>query len=224
VVVASTQVGPVLVDADVEATTADGTRGDAVLRRGDASGGHVRGDAPEVFAASAADAVVRAGAVALLEVDDVDAALGLDDVAAVPEGTDGHRFGAGAFGPSLVGAGRWVGVVHGRWRNRLCSTGFLPINRGWTLLNPRFGWNHGSAPIEALLIRPREGGGMDLEEGMVKKIVVSVVTVAVFVGLILFIGVTYNDGGLGSTGGIALVATIALFILVMAGVGVFLDD
>ena len=80
------------------------------------------------------------------------------------------------------------------------------------------------APIEALLIRPREGGGEDLEEGMVKKIVVSVVTVAVFVGLILFIGVNYNDGGLGNTGGLALVATIALFILVMAGVGVYLDD
>ena len=65
---------------------------------------------------------------------------------------------------------------------------------------------------------------MDLEEGMVKKIVVSVVTVAVFVGIVLFIGVTYNDGGLGSTGGLALVATIGLFVLVMAAVGVFLDD
>ena len=78
--------------------------------------------------------------------------------------------------------------------------------------------------IEALLIRPREGGGMDLEEGMLRKIVISVVAVAAFVAAILFVGVTYNDGGLGSTGGLILVAAIAAFILIMAGVGVLLDD
>jgi hypothetical protein len=35
--------------------------------------------------------------------------------------------------------------------------------------------------------------------------------------------VTFNDGGLGSTGGLALVASIVFFILAMAGVGVFLS-
>jgi hypothetical protein len=65
---------------------------------------------------------------------------------------------------------------------------------------------------------------MDLEEGMLRKIVISVVAVAAFVAAILFVGVTYNDGGLGSTGGLILVAAIAAFILIMAGVGVLLDD
>jgi hypothetical protein len=65
---------------------------------------------------------------------------------------------------------------------------------------------------------------MELEEGMVRKILISVAAVAAFVAAILFVGVTYNDGGLGSTGGLVLVAAIAVFVLVMAGVGVLLDD
>lgn len=65
---------------------------------------------------------------------------------------------------------------------------------------------------------------MDLEEGMLRKIVISVAAVAAFVAAILFVGVTYNDGGLGSTGGLVLVGAIAAFILVMAGVGFILDD
>jgi multisubunit Na+/H+ antiporter MnhB subunit len=64
---------------------------------------------------------------------------------------------------------------------------------------------------------------MELEEGMRRKIVVSVVAVSVFIGLILGIGATFNSGGLGSTGGLALVGSVVLFILVMAGAGVFLD-
>jgi hypothetical protein len=65
---------------------------------------------------------------------------------------------------------------------------------------------------------------MELEEGMVRKIAISVGAVGVFVALVVGIGTAYNDGGLGSTGGLALVATIAVFILAMAGVGLFLAD
>ncbi|MFD1633546.1 DUF7472 family protein [Haloplanus ruber] len=65
---------------------------------------------------------------------------------------------------------------------------------------------------------------MELEEGMVRKIAISVGAVGVFVALVVGIGATYNDGGLGSTGGLALIATIAVFILAMAGVGLLLAD
>jgi hypothetical protein len=65
---------------------------------------------------------------------------------------------------------------------------------------------------------------MALEAEMRRKIVVSIVAVAGFIGIIIGIGVTFNDGGLGSTGGLALVGSIVLFVLVMAGVGVFLSQ
>jgi len=65
---------------------------------------------------------------------------------------------------------------------------------------------------------------MELEEGMVRKIAISVGAVGVFVALVVGIGTIYNDGGLGSTGGLALIATIAVFILAMAGVGLLLAD
>lgn len=65
---------------------------------------------------------------------------------------------------------------------------------------------------------------MELEEGMGRKIAISVGAVGLFVALVLGIGTTFNDGGLGSTGGLALVGAIIVFILVMAGVGIFLAD
>ncbi|MFB6107638.1 MAG: hypothetical protein ABEJ82_02205 [Haloplanus sp.] len=64
---------------------------------------------------------------------------------------------------------------------------------------------------------------MELEEGMVQKIIVSVAAVGVYVALILGIGVVYDHEGFGSAGGLALVGSIALFVLVMAGVGLFLS-
>lgn len=65
---------------------------------------------------------------------------------------------------------------------------------------------------------------MELEEGMVRKIAISVAAVGVFVAAVVGIGSAYNDGGLGSTGGLALVGSIVLFILVMAGVGFVLSE
>jgi hypothetical protein len=65
---------------------------------------------------------------------------------------------------------------------------------------------------------------MELEEGMVRKIAISVGAVGVFVALVVGVGASFDDGGLGSTGGLALVAIIALFVVVMAAVGLVLAD
>jgi len=64
---------------------------------------------------------------------------------------------------------------------------------------------------------------MDIDAEMRRKIVVSIVSVGAFFALFVGIGVTYGPD-LGDTGGIALVGAIALFVLVMAGVGVYLQD
>jgi hypothetical protein len=65
---------------------------------------------------------------------------------------------------------------------------------------------------------------MDLEEGMPRKIGLSVVVAVLFTAVLVAIGLRYNQDGIGSEGGLALVGTIVLFILVMAGVGVYLDS
>ncbi|MDQ2055450.1 MULTISPECIES: hypothetical protein [Halobellus] len=64
---------------------------------------------------------------------------------------------------------------------------------------------------------------MDIDAEMRRKIVVSIVSVGAFFALFVGIGVTYGPD-LGDTGGLALVGAIALFVLVMAGVGVYLQD
>lgn len=63
---------------------------------------------------------------------------------------------------------------------------------------------------------------MDIDEEMRRKIAASVAAVGLFIVLVLFVGATYNHGGLSPTGGYALVGAIAVFILVMAGIGFFL--
>jgi hypothetical protein len=64
---------------------------------------------------------------------------------------------------------------------------------------------------------------MELQEGMPRKIAISFVAVAVFVGLVFGIGTTFGDSGLGPTGGLAMVAAIVLFIFLMAGVGFLIN-
>ncbi|RLM56641.1 hypothetical protein DVK02_09090 [Halobellus sp. Atlit-31R] len=64
---------------------------------------------------------------------------------------------------------------------------------------------------------------MDIDAEMRRKIVVSIVSVGAFFALFVGIGATYGPD-LGDTGGLVLVGAIALFVLVMAGVGVFLQD
>ncbi|QIB72954.1 hypothetical protein GL213_00110 [Halogeometricum borinquense] len=64
---------------------------------------------------------------------------------------------------------------------------------------------------------------MALEAEMRRKILVSVVAVGFFISLIVGVGVTYNNSGLGGTGGLILVGTIALFVLAMGVIGIFLN-
>ena len=64
---------------------------------------------------------------------------------------------------------------------------------------------------------------MDIDAAMRRKIVVSIVSVGAFFALFVGIGATFGPD-LGETGGLALVGAIALFVLVMAGVGVYLQD
>lgn len=64
---------------------------------------------------------------------------------------------------------------------------------------------------------------MAIEAEMRRKIVVSMVAVGVFIALIVGIGATFNQGGLVATGGLALVGAITAFVLVMAGIGVWLS-
>ncbi|ELZ76347.1 DUF7472 family protein [Haloferax larsenii] len=64
---------------------------------------------------------------------------------------------------------------------------------------------------------------MAIEAEMRRKIAVSIVAVGVFITLIVGIGATYNQTGLVATGGLALVGAIAAFVLVMAGIGIWLS-
>jgi anaerobic C4-dicarboxylate transporter len=64
---------------------------------------------------------------------------------------------------------------------------------------------------------------MEIDSEMRRKIGVSVVAVSVFILIILWIGATYGGTALSATGGLALVGSIVLFIVVMAGVGVWLS-
>lgn len=52
---------------------------------------------------------------------------------------------------------------------------------------------------------------------------VSTVAVLVFVAAVIVVGTTYGNDDLSSAGGLAIVATIVGFILVMLVVGILLD-
>ena len=64
---------------------------------------------------------------------------------------------------------------------------------------------------------------MDIDAEMRRKIAVSIVSVGAFFALFIGIGVTFGPD-LGETGGLVLVAAIALFVIGMGAVGVFLND
>jgi hypothetical protein len=63
---------------------------------------------------------------------------------------------------------------------------------------------------------------MNLDREATREIVVSVVAVAVLVAVIVGIGVAYGGAALSPTGGLALVGALALFVVLMAVVGVVL--
>jgi hypothetical protein len=63
---------------------------------------------------------------------------------------------------------------------------------------------------------------MEIDEEMRRKIGLSVAVVGFFIALIVGIGTTFDGGDLGSTGGLALVGSIVLFVLAMGVVGFWL--
>lgn len=56
----------------------------------------------------------------------------------------------------------------------------------------------------------------------VLEIAVSTVTVGLFIAVIIGIGSTFNDGGLSQQGALALIGSIAGFVVLMTLVAVFL--
>ena len=60
---------------------------------------------------------------------------------------------------------------------------------------------------------------MDIDRDAVIEIVVSAGVVGLFAVLLVWIGLQYNDGGLSEQGGLVLVGAIALFVIVMSGMG-----
>jgi hypothetical protein len=85
---------------DERPTATDRTDGGSLVRRRDATGGHVEGDPTEVFTACPAELMVRTGTRVGFEVDDVRGAVGLHGVSAVAKGANDHRLGAGAPRPT----------------------------------------------------------------------------------------------------------------------------
>jgi hypothetical protein len=61
---------------------------------------------------------------------------------------------------------------------------------------------------------------MDVDRETIAEIAVSVGAVALFVGVIVAIGDAYNQGGLSTAGGLALVGAIAAFVVVMSLLGI----
>ncbi len=59
---------------------------------------------------------------------------------------------------------------------------------------------------------------------MPRKIGLSIAVVLVFIIGMVGIGLQFNDNGLTETGGLALVASMVLFILAFAAVGLLLND
>lgn len=65
---------------------------------------------------------------------------------------------------------------------------------------------------------------MEIDAEMRRKIAVSVGAVVVFIGLLIAIGAQYTTGhNLSPTGAYYFVGVIALFTILMAGAGFFLD-
>lgn len=64
-----------------------------------------------------------------------------------------------------------------------------------------------------------ETASMAIERERVVEIVVSVAAVGLFALVLVGIGLRYNRGGLGPRGGLALIAAIVAFVLLMGGVG-----
>lgn len=64
---------------------------------------------------------------------------------------------------------------------------------------------------------------MDIDRETIVETTAAVVPVVIFIGLLLFLGSAYTEGDdLTSTGGLAVIGLLALFVVGMAAVGYFL--
>jgi len=67
--------------------------------------------------------------------------------------------------------------------------------------------------------------GMDFDRETIVEITAAVVPVVLFIAFLLYLGSKYTEGeDLTSTGGLAVIGLLALFILAMAGVGYYLAN
>lgn len=62
---------------------------------------------------------------------------------------------------------------------------------------------------------------MDIEEGMLRKIVLSIVAVVLFIISFVFVGSSFGGNELTETGGLGLLAALVGFILLMGVLGVY---
>lgn len=63
---------------------------------------------------------------------------------------------------------------------------------------------------------------MEIEEGMGRKIVLSIVAVVLFIASFVVVGTTFGSAdGLTETGGLALLGALVGFILLMGALGVY---
>jgi hypothetical protein len=65
---------------------------------------------------------------------------------------------------------------------------------------------------------------MNLEDDTLRDIVVSVVSVGVFIVAMFIVGSQFESGGVTGTGALEIVGVITLFVLVMTGVGFWLAN
>ncbi len=65
---------------------------------------------------------------------------------------------------------------------------------------------------------------MNIEGGTLRDIVVSVVSVGLFIAATLVVGSQFDSGGLTEQGALALIAVMVGFIILMTGVGVWLAN
>jgi len=65
---------------------------------------------------------------------------------------------------------------------------------------------------------------MEIDRELVVEVAVSGAAVLLFVVVVFFIGSTYyTESGISNQGGLALVGSIVLFVLVMSAIGVWLS-
>ncbi|WP_458208431.1 DUF7472 family protein [Haladaptatus sp. NG-SE-30] len=73
-------------------------------------------------------------------------------------------------------------------------------------------------------MEPREIPDMNLEGETLRDIVVSVVSVGLFIVATIIVGIQFDNGGLTEQGALALVGVIVGFVVLMTGVGFWLAN